>query len=374
MSFFDDDEGSTPPSATRQRRTPAGSRPRPRRPQPIGSHRSADKHALMMRRRVAAGVGVLLLIAIVLIVSAIVKGQKTSALEKYNHDVGQIAHESEEEVSKPLFSALVGAGGQESIKVDQQINELHSTAQRMVEHAREMSVPGEMSEAQRNLLLALQMRAEALEKIEGLLHKLTGSEAKAASQHLAGAMEILLASDVIWSQRVQPLVHEELSASGVHDLTTADSRSLPNLGWLNAETAVARITGKEEAESSGHVSAGTHGDALTGLAVGGITLAAEPAENHLSGGANPTFTLTFQNTGENSETNTKVLVSVTSAGNTVSASHTVEKTEPGQTYNVNVTVKGVTTGVPAKVEAKVEKVAGETNLENNKASYLAVFE
>jgi hypothetical protein len=69
-----------------------------------------------------------------------------------------------------------------------------------------------------------------------------------------------------------------------------------------------------------------------------------------------------------------VLVSVTSAGNTVSASHTVEKTEPGQTYNVNVTVKGVTTGVPAKVEAKVEKVPGETNLENNKASYLAVFE
>lgn len=373
MSFFDD-EGQTPPSATRQRRTSAGSRPRPRRPQPIGSHGPKDKHALMMRRRIAAGAGVVALIAIVLIVSAIVKGQKTSALEQYNHDVGQLAHESQEEVAKPLFSALVGAGGKEAINVDQQVNALHGTAQRMVEHAREMSVPGEMSEAQRNLLLALEMRAEAVEKIGGLLHELTGSQAKSASQHLAGAMEILLASDVVWSQRVQPLAHEALAAGGVHDLATASSRSLPNLGWLNAETALARVTGKEETESSGHVGAGTHGDALTGLSVGGIALAAEPAENHLSGGANPTFTLTFQNTGENSETNTKVVVSVTSAGKTVSGSQTVEKTEPGQTYNVNVTVKGVTTGAPAKVEAKVEKVPGETNLENNKASYLAVFE
>lgn len=373
MSFFNDDEGPTPPSATRPRRPPAGSRSQPRRPQPIGSHRPVDRHALMMRRRIAAGVGVLALIAIVLIVSAILKGQKTSALEQYNHDVGRIARESEQEVSKPLFSALVGAGSKPTIDVDQPINELHTTAQRMVEHAREMSVPGEMAEAQRNLLLALEMRAEAVEKIAGLMPSVTGTEPKAASQHLAGAMEILLASDVIWSQRVQPLTQEALAAAGVHDLSTASSQSLPNLGWLNAETALSRITGKE-AESSGQISPGTHGDAFTGLSVGGVALQAEPAENHVSGGANPTFTLTFQNTGENPETNTKAVVSVTSGGKTVSGSGTVAKTEPGGTYNVNVTVKGVTTGVPAKVEAKVEKVPGETNLENNKASYLATFE
>lgn len=328
----------------------------------------------MMRRRVAAGVGVLLLIAIVLIVSAILKGQKTSALEQYNRDVGQLASQSEQEVSKPLFTSLMGAGGKPTINVDQQINELHSAAQRLVDRARELSVPGEMSEAQRNLLLALELRAEAVQKIANLMHGVTGNEAKTASEHLAGAMEILLASDVVWSQRVQPLVQEALSAGGVHGLSTASSKSLPNLGWLDAETALSRITGKESGESSGQVSAGTHGDALTGVSVGGVALQAEPAENHLSGGSNPTFTLTFQNTGENPETNTKVVVSVTSGGKTVSGSSTVEKTEAGQTYNVNVTVKGVTTGVPAKVEAKVEKVPGETNLENNKASFLATFE
>jgi hypothetical protein len=374
VSFFDD-EGPTPPSATRERRPPRGSAPRPRRPQPIGGHRQPETHALMVRRRIAAGVGVLLVIAIVLIVNAILQGQKTSALEQYNRNVNQIAHQSEQEVAKPLFSALVGAGGKPTINVDQQINELHGTAQQMVVHAREMSVPGEASEAQRNLLLALEFRAEAVEKIAALMSGVLGSEGKAASTHIAGAMEILLASDVVWSQRVRPLTQEALAAGGLHGLSTAESKSLPNVGWLTPETVLSRITGKSSGESSsGQLAPGTHGDALTGLAVGGVTLQAEPAQNNLTGGANPTFTLTFVNDGENPETNTKVVVSVTSAGKTVSASHTVEKTEAGQTYNVNLTVKGVTTGVPAKVEAKVEGVPGESNLENNKASYLAVFE
>lgn len=328
----------------------------------------------MMRRRIAAGVGVLIVIAIVLIVNAIVQSQKTSALEQYNREVSQIARESEQQVGNPLFSALVGAGAKPTIEVDQQLNAVQSAAQKMLAHARETSVPGEMAEAQRNLLLALQLRAEATTKISGLLSSLLGNEAKGASAHLAGAMEILLASDVIWSQRVEPLTQEALSAGGLLGLRTAASRTLPNVGWLSPETALSRVTGKSSAEASGHLAPGTHGDAFTSLAVSGTTLQSEPALNHITGGGSPTFTLTFQNAGENVETNTKVVVSVTAGGKTVSGSHTISRTEPGQTVNAEVPVSGVTTGVAAKIEAKVEPVPGETNLENNKGSYLAVFE
>jgi hypothetical protein len=328
----------------------------------------------MMRRRLAAGIGVLVVIAIVLIVSAVLKGQKTSALEQYNREVGKVARQSEQEVAKPLFEALVGADGKPAINVHQQVNELHGTAQDLVDHARGISVPGEMAEAQRNLLLSLQMRAEALQKIAALLPGVTGNEGKTASTHLAGAMEILLASDVIWSQRVRPLAQEALSAAGLSGIGTAENKTLPNLGWLDPETALSRITGGSFSESSGQLAPGTHGDALTSVSVGGVTLEAEPAVNRLGGGSSPTFTVTFQNTGENAESNTKVVVSLTSAGKTVSASHTVEKTQPGQTVSVNVPFKGIATGTEVKVEASVEKVPGETNLENNKASYLAVFE
>jgi hypothetical protein len=373
VSFFNDDEGSSS-SATRAQRPPRGTRPAPRRTRPIGGHRAADRHALMIRRRIAAGVGVLVVIAIVLIVNAIVQGQKKSALEQFSRNVNQAGHDSEQQVAKPLFTALVGAGGKPAIDVEQQIDALQREAQQMAAHARETSVPGEATEAQRSLLLALQLRAEAVAKISAQMHDALGGQTKAASSTIAGAMEILLSSDVLWSQRVMPLTQEALSAGGLHGLSTANSRSLPNLGWLSPETALSRITGKSASEASGQLSPGTHGDAFTSLAVGGITLRAEPAENRLTGGGNPTFTLTFQNDGENSETDTKVVVSVTTGGKTVSGSQTVSKTEPGQTVNAEVHVSGVSTGVAAKVEAKVEKVPGETNLENNKASYLAVFE
>jgi hypothetical protein len=327
----------------------------------------------MMRRRIAAGVAVLVVIALVLIVSAILASQKASALEQYDRELNQLARQSEQQVAKPLFVALAGAGGKQAIDVEQQINELQREAQQIAAQARGVGVPGEMAEAQRNLLLAVQMRAEALGKISALMHEALGGQAKTAATSIAGAMEILLASDVIWSQRVVPLAKEALAGGGIHGLTTADSRSLPNLGWLAPETALTRITGKTASEL-GKPAPGTHGDALTGVAVGGSALQAQPALNHVTGGANPTFVVTFQNTGENSETNTKVVVSVTSGGKTVSASDTVEKTEPGQTANAEVHVSGVTTGVPANVEAKVEEVPGETNLENNKGAYLAVFE
>lgn len=373
MSFFNDDEGPGQSSSTRVQSRPRAARPSPRRPRPLGGHGLVDKHALMMRRRVAAGVGVLIVIAIVLIVNAVIASQKTSALEQYGREANQTAHQSEQQVAKPLFAALVGASGKSAISVEQQIDELQREARQMASHARQMSVPGEMSEAQRNLLLALQMRAEAVSKISTQMHAALGGQAKQATTSIAGAMEILLASDVIWSQRVVPLVKEALSQNGIHGLTTAGSRSLPNLGWLTPETTLSRITGKSASEL-GRPAPGTHGDALTSVAVSGTTLQAEPALNHLTGGASPSFTVTFQNTGENAETNTKVVVSVTSAGRTVSASDTVEKTEAGQTAEATVHVSGVSTGVPAKVEAKVEGVPGETNLENNKAAYLAVFE
>jgi len=104
-------------------------------------------------------------------------------------------------------------------------------------------------------------------------------------------------------------------------------------------------------------------------------LAAEPTLNHVTGTAgNPTFTLGVENSGEFPETNVKVDVTVTAGGKQVKGQGTVEKTEPGKTVNQEVQVKGVPTGVAAKVEVFIEGVPGENDLENNKGSYLAIFE
>jgi hypothetical protein len=327
----------------------------------------------MVRRRVAAGVGVVLLIAIVLIVNGCLKSQKQQALKDYNRNVSQLARESDEQVSHPFFSALTSASGKSALNVEVQIDQLRIQAQSIATHAKGLSVPGDMNSAQRDLLLALDLRVEGLTKIASLVRTALGGQAKQTSAPIAGDMEIFLASDVLYSQRVAPLIQQTLASDGIQGLSTASTRFLPNIGWLEPATVLARITGQSASTAQSGLAPGTHGSALVGTSVGANTLQPEPALNHLSGGSNPTFTVIAENAGSNPETNVKVDVTVTSAGKQYKASHTIASAAPGSKMNVNIPVTGVPLGVAAKIEVNIEAVPGETDTENNKSSYLAIF-
>ncbi|HEX8714532.1 MAG TPA: hypothetical protein VF706_03100 [Solirubrobacteraceae bacterium] len=372
MSFFDDGEEETAQRpASRAPRPPQ--RPSPRRPQRAAGSLPLDQHTLMVRRRVAAGVAVVLLILIILLINGCLKGQKTQALKDYNHEVSTIAQEFDEHVSKPLFEALTNAGGKSALNVEVQVGQLRVQAQSLATRVKGLKTPGEMSGAQRNLLLAFDLRSEAVAKIAGLVPTALGGQGDQAIAQIAGDLEIFLASDVIYSQRVAPLIQQALADDGLHGLTTAPSRSLPNIGWLEANTVKGRITGQSTSSEQNQNVTGNHGSALKGVSVGTATLEPEPTLNHVSGGGSPTFTVQVENSGEANQTNVKVDVTVTAGGKQFKASHAIEKTEPGKTVSVDIPVTGIPTGSAAKIEVNVEGVPGENDLENNKQTYLAVF-
>jgi hypothetical protein len=207
-----------------------------------------------------------------------------------------------------------------------------------------------------------------------LVPKALGGQSKQASTLIAGAMEIFLASDVIYSQRAAPFIQQTLTGAGITGLSTSPSIFLPNIGWLEPNTVLARITGQGAGATTG-IAPGTHGSSLVGVSVG--TTALQPEEtgtlNHISGGGSPTFTVTVENTGSNPESNVKVDVTVTAGGKEFKASHVISTTQPGTKSNVEVPVTGIPVGVASKVAVNVEPVPGETNTENNKNSYLAIF-
>jgi hypothetical protein len=379
LSFFDDGEDTEPRPSGRAPRPPgAGSgapappgRAQPRRPSQ--GTLPLDQHAVIVRRRWAAGIGVVLLIIIVVVINSCLKSEAQQALRDYNRNAGQIAHEYDESVTSPLFSALSGAGSKSALNVEVQIDQLRIQAQTLASHAKALSVPSEMAGAQRNLLLALDLRAEALTKIAALAPTALGGQGKQAITQIAGDMEIFLASDVVYSQRVAPLIQQALRNAGISGLATATSHSLPNLGWLEPTMVETRITGKSASSPTAPVT-GNHGSALKETSVGTNKLEGEPTLNHVTGGSNPTFTAAVENSGEAEEHNVKVDVTVTAGGKQYKASHVIEKTEPGKTLNVDIPVAGVPLGVAAKIEVFVEGVPGENDLENNKAAYLAIFE
>jgi hypothetical protein len=327
----------------------------------------------MVRRRVAAGVAVVALILIVLLVNACKKGEEQQSLKDYNRNVSRLAQESDTQVARPLFTALAGAAGKSALDVEVQIDQLRIQAQNIYSRGKGLSVPGDMVPAQRDLLLALGLRAEAMTKIAALVPPALGGQGQQASTKIAGDNEIFLASDVLFSQRIVPLIQQTLEGKGIKGLSTTSSRFLPNIGWLEPATVLSRITGQATGATQNTVTPGNHGSALKGVSVGTNTLAPEPTLNHISGGGSPTFTVMVENSGEFNETNVKVDITVTAAGKQFNASHAINKTEPGKTVNVEIPMSGIPVGVASKIQVNIEGVPGENDLENNKNTYLAIF-
>jgi hypothetical protein len=336
---------------------------------------AADQHTLMVRRRIAFGVGLALLILIILIIGGCLKSRSQQALETYNQQVSQIVGESDSQVSRGLFSALGGASGSTPQQVEQRINEYRQQAQTQAANAKALSVPSSMQSAQRYLLLVLDLREEALTKIANLVPSALSGQNSNATTEVAGDMEIFLASDIVYSQRVAPLIQQELRSSGVTSQSTAASHFLPNLGWLDPTTVQQRLTGQTPTEN-GSVPPGNYGHELVGASVGGVKLEPESTEtlNHVKAGSTPTLTVEVKNSGEHIEHGVKVDVKVTSSGQSKTESHTINTTEPGKTVNVDIPLEGVPLGKASKLEVKIEKVPGEDVTTNNEGTYLVVFE
>jgi hypothetical protein len=328
---------------------------------------------MMVRRRIAAGVGVVVLIVIVLLVNGCLKRGKEQALKDYNTSVSKIAQESQAQVARPLYATLAGAAGKSALDVSSQVNQLRMQAEEQANHAKALSVPSPMTAAQRNFLLTLNLRVEGTAKVANLVRAALGGQAQQATTSIAGAMEIFLASDVVYSQRVVPLIQQTLAANGITGETTSPSRFLPNLGWLQTATVQAKLSGVANTGTGTAVTPGTHGHALKGVSVGTNTFAPSPTLNHVSGGANPTFTVMVENAGSNPQTSVKVDIAVTSEGKTLTASHLIDKTEPGSTSNVDIPVTGVALGSASRVSVNIEPVPGEGDAENNKGTYLVIF-
>lgn len=327
----------------------------------------------MVRRRIAAGVAVVFLIIIVLLINGCLKSQKQQSLKDYNHHVSEIATEYDAVVAKPLFTALTGASTKPALEVETGVNQLLLEAQKLNSRAQGLSVPSEMSGAQRAFLMALGFRTEGITKIAAELPAALGGQSKQVAPKIAGAMGTFLTSDLIYSQRVAPLIQEKLKGNGI-TAGTSPTRFLPNIGWLETSIVLARLTGQASGTANtAAVAPGTHGSALISVAVGTNTLEPEPTLNHISGGSSPAFTVTVENTGSNEETNVKVDVTVTTAGQQRKESHVINSTQPGSKSNVEMTVTGVPLEVASKIEVAVEPVPGETNNENNKNTYLAIF-
>lgn len=368
MSFFDDDE-------------PPRTRTRPRRPATAPGSAAVDAQQLMVRRGVALGVAVLVLLLLVFGVKGCLSNAKEQALKDYSSEVAGVVRDANDNTST-FFETLSG-GSESPTDLQTQVNGLRVRAQAQVRQARGLDVPGEMQDAQRTLLLSLGLVEGAIRNVADKLPGALASDAAGAERSvtaIAGQMQAFTAADVVYSQRTSAYIQDVLRQEDVGGQPIQASAFQQNLGWLTPSVVAQRIgAGAAKgagggAQSNGPVAPGSHGHGLTSVAVGSVDLQPGGASNRLPA-TNPTFTVKFANQGDNGEDDVSVRIRVTGGGKPITAAKTVPRTAAGAEASVEVPLgQAPPIGTAVKIAVEVRPVPGEKMTDNNSQEYTALFE
>ena len=320
----------------------------------------------MLRRALALGGGLVLLILIVLGIKGCLDARANRELSDYARNVTQIVEETKQ-TSKDFFEKLEDPGTLSVTDYVEAVNADRSAVDTQATRVDDLSAPGDMGRAQSNLELVYQLRSSAMDQIaEQMPTALGDAGAEKAMAAIAKQMQKLLAGDVVYEQVVRPEVDGVLAKNGISDSDLPDSTFLPDDKWLE-ESTVSDALGGISGGGSENVS-GLHGTELSTVVVNGTELV-EGAPATISGEEGVEVEVGVQNQGESTENG--VTVAVTYEGNTVTGE--IDELPAGETGTAIIPLTPTPSG-EVTLEVEVEAVPGEQVTENNEAAYTLVVE
>jgi hypothetical protein len=372
VSFFDD-EPDEPTRVTR----PA----RPRRAAPAGGPPGGGvPPADIARRRQFALFGGLAICALLLLlfVKSCSSTRHKNALKDYNREVTSIVQSSDRTVSKQLFDVLSKGGQSQDVTVA--VNQVRLVAEEDAKRARDLNAPDDVTAAQHDLEQVMNFRAEGVKNIGDLLTKALSNQpsAVAAIRGIAGQMQLFLASDVVYSQRVAPLIVDALDDNDLHDQAVSPSKFLPNIGWLDAAKVGNKINPDAGAASSsvtGEVKPGTHGHGIIGVKAGAVALSPTGSGiNRVPAKAPLAVEVTYANQGENDESNVTISVKITGGPKAISSTKRLNQTKAGTQAAVPIQLTSVPpSGSSTTMTVTIKPVPGEKKTDNNTTTYTILF-
>jgi hypothetical protein len=368
LSFFD--EADEPLTEPRMRRPSGGGGRPPRR----GGRSPREQQQYMVRRVVAGAVLLVVVIVLALGIHSCEVSQRNTALRNYATSVAALVADSHQ-TAQSLFSDLSRGGG--GVSLQNEINSLASGpggALSQLSRVKGLSVPDEMKTAQGHVVLAFQMRYDAIRGIASEIQSALSKTGADAVNAIAADIGNLYGSDAVYKNYAGKEIAAALHGVGItpnslNGPTISDLQFVPNLQWLTPSFVAAKL-GTSVQGPHGKPSPGTHGSELNSCSVAGTTLLTTGG-NSLAANPPPTFSCTFTDTGQNNETDVTVKVQV--SGTSIKGQTVEPQTTAGQQYTVQISLNSAPpTGVHT-VTATVEPVPGETVTSNNTQSYPVTF-
>jgi hypothetical protein len=322
----------------------------------------------VIRRALALGAGLVILILIVLGVKGCLNARKHRALSDYARNVTQIVQETEQ-ISKGFFSKLADPGELSVTEFNSSVSADRSAIDNFASRVDGLNAPGDMGHAQSSLELVYELRSGAMNEIADQISTALGDVgSQKATAAIAEQMEKLMASDVVYQNIVRHEIDRVLEDNGIEGDNVPESVFLPEgTKWLEESTVTAALSGVSGA--TGAATPGVHGLGLLGTAINGTELV-QDSTTAVSAEETPEVEVEVQNQGESTENGVTVSVSVTGSG---TVDQTISSVGAGEAQTVAIPLVPAPPG-KATLEVEVHSVPGEQVTSNNEATYTVEFE
>jgi CARDB len=329
------------------------------------------RRALLRRRFMALFIGLVLLALLVIGTRSCLDARQNRALSEYARDVDAVSIESAQQ-SRSLFGLLRGGGGKEAVEIQSTVNGFRAQADLLLDRARALDAPDPLASANRFLVYALEFRRDGLARLAAELPTALGEEGReAATDRITRNMRNFLASDVLFSQRVAPQLHQGLRQLDLAAEAPPARNFLPAISWLEASTVSERLAALRE--GPGEAGAAARELALGVVTAGGETLS-ESSPVQVTAAQDLAFSVQVENDGAVPEEEVKATVSITGGPAPLAVERTLESIPAGGSETVTLPLADTPpTGRPVTVEVRVDSAEGEGRTDDNRSSFPATF-
>lgn len=330
---------------------------------------ATERRQLMIRRGIALGAGLLVLVLLVLGVRGCLDARQNRALEDYASNVTQIVDETNT-LGKSFFGLLEDPGELSVTEFTSEVESDRSAMDGFLSRVEKLSTPGDMQSAQDTLLLVYQLRADAMDTIATRMPTALGDEGRdKAIQSIAAQMEVLAAADVLYNQVTRTSIDDTIADNGASAPKMPRSEFVPDAVFWgnpdNVDSALSTVGGGPRPASDG----GVHGTGLASASIGGTTL--DPSVSTvIPADTEPVVDVQVQNQGESDEADVTVTASVDGGSG---LDQSIPTLAVGETGTASILLTPAPTG-EVQLKITVAPVPGEQVLDNNEATYTVSFE
>jgi hypothetical protein len=329
----------------------------------------------MVRRTIAIGGGLLVLVLLVFGFRGCLDARKERAMEDYVRAANELVDLSQAE-SRALFDILSAPSDpDQAVDRQNQANTLRADSATLADRAQDLDVPGDLSEAHDYFLEALELRRDALAVVaDQLPGALAQEERRNSTTVIAEMMQVFLASDVLLTRRFREVLTDALASEKVstEDVPPrAALRFIQEANWLAPDYVADQIAGIRGTD--GGATPGLHGNGLGAVSLGGIALAPGVSAT-VAVSSDLAFDIEVVNQGDSTETDVRVTVEVGEGGDAIDLEETINEIAAGEAKIATIPLtEQPPTGQNVPITVRAEPVPGEEVTDNNVAEFTVIF-